>query len=57
MFEANPFRTGGYTYYFCSAMCRRFFIDQRNAVTDTSGVSPLEPIPAPESADRQGGLA
>ena len=57
MFEANPFRTGGYTYYFCSAMCRRFFIDQRNAFTPTSGPGPLEPSPAPESADRQGGLA
>lgn len=29
LYEANPFTAGGYTYYFCSAMCRRFFIDQR----------------------------
>ena len=26
-----PYCDGGYTYYFCSAMCRRFFIDQRDA--------------------------
>lgn len=31
LYGANPFCDGGYTYYFCSAMCRRFFIDQRNA--------------------------
>lgn len=31
LFEANPFCDGGYTYYFCSVMCRRFFIDQREA--------------------------
>jgi YHS domain-containing protein len=55
LFEANPFRTGGYTYYFCSAMCRRFFIDERNAVRAAS--IPLEPKPASGSADRQGGLA
>ncbi len=31
LYGANPFCDGGYTYYFCSAMCRRFFIDQRDA--------------------------
>ncbi len=31
LYEANPFCDGGYTYYFCSVMCRRFFIDQRDA--------------------------
>ena len=31
LYEANPYCDGGYTYYFCSAMCRRFFIDQRDA--------------------------
>lgn len=31
LFEANPYCDGGYVYYFCSAMCRRFFIDQRDA--------------------------
>ncbi len=31
LYGANPFCDGGYTYYFCSAMCRRFFIDQRAA--------------------------
>jgi YHS domain-containing protein len=55
LFEANPFRTGAYTYYFCSAMCRRFFIDERNAVKAAS--NPLESKPAFGSADRQGGLA
>lgn len=30
LYEANPYCDGGYTYYFCSAMCRRFFIDQRD---------------------------
>jgi YHS domain-containing protein len=57
LFEANPFRSGGYTYYFCSAMCRRFFIDQRNAVGAASGLVLPEPKPASGSADRQGGLA
>jgi len=31
LYEANPYCDGGYTYYFCSSMCRRFFIDQRDA--------------------------
>ena len=31
LYEANHYCDGGYTYYFCSAMCRRFFIDQRDA--------------------------
>ena len=31
LYQANPFCDGGYTYYFCSVMCRRFFIDQRDA--------------------------
>jgi YHS domain-containing protein len=57
LFEANPFCTGGYTYYFCSAMCRRFFIDERNSVKAASGLDLFEPTPTPGSADRQGGLA
>jgi YHS domain-containing protein len=31
LYGANPFHDADYTYYFCSAMCRRFFIDQRAA--------------------------
>ena len=50
LFEANPYRTGGYTYYFCSAMCRRFFIDQKN--NEASGVS--APSVAGATASREG---
>jgi len=31
LYGANPFCDGEYTYYFCSAMCRRFFTAQRDA--------------------------
>lgn len=51
LFEANPFRTGGYTYYFCSAMCRRFFIDERNAQqAATSAVATATPSPLPSDS-------
>jgi YHS domain-containing protein len=28
---ASPYCDGGYTYYFCSPMCRRLFLDQKSA--------------------------
>ena len=31
LYGANPFCDGGYTYYFCSVMCRRSFINQKDA--------------------------
>jgi YHS domain-containing protein len=43
LYEANPYCDGGYTYYFCSAMCRRFFIDQRDA--ERRGATNRPPAP------------
>ena len=42
LYGANPFCDGKDTYYFCSAMCRRFFIDQKKAERD------LRDVPSPE---------
>ena len=43
LYEANPYCDGGYTYYFCSAMCRRFFIDQRDAERRGAATRPSAP--------------
>jgi len=49
LYKANPYCDGGYTYYFCSAMCRRFFIDQRDAERRAAG-SGQRHAPAASSA-------
>ncbi len=45
LYGANPFCDGGYTYYFCSAMCRRYFIDQRDSERNRRE----NPLPGPSS--------
>ncbi|HYK43415.1 MAG TPA: hypothetical protein VE007_13590 [Thermoanaerobaculia bacterium] len=46
LYEANPYCDGGYTYYFCSAMCRRFFIDQRDGERRAAASGRPQPTPA-----------
>jgi len=46
LYEANPYCDGGYTYYFCSAMCRRFFIDQRDGERRATDSGRRQPTPA-----------
>jgi YHS domain-containing protein len=45
LLEAKPYRSGGYTYYFCSAMCRRLFIDQKD---NECAAAPQDATPARE---------
>jgi YHS domain-containing protein len=46
---ASQFFDGTRTHYFCCAMCRRIFLDERNAVAGAR----LQPPRAPERAERE----
>jgi len=39
---ANQFFDGTRTHYFCCAMCRRIFLDERNAVAEAGPQTPKQ---------------
>jgi YHS domain-containing protein len=42
---ANQFFDGERTYYFCSALCRRLFLDQRYSLQAAGLLAPTVPPP------------